>query len=108
MSMTAPGSPSNFIPFTNDNNVSYFVGVDANETNAHMVLSGDRNLAVAGKPVRHGLLNVTPKSVVTWTKNMHKNAGNIAWADGSVQRISSAMAGKVFTSVTGTNRFAMP
>ena len=73
------------VPFSSDNNVSYFVGMDANETNAQMVLSGDRNLGVAGVPVAHGLLEVTPKSVVTWSKAMHNMKGNIALADGSVQ-----------------------
>jgi prepilin-type processing-associated H-X9-DG protein len=82
--------------------------MDANQTNAQMVLSGDRNLAVAGVPVAHGLLEVTAKSVVTWFKPRHNNGGNIGLADGSVQEVNSATVGKLLSSGGATNRVAIP
>jgi competence protein ComGC len=102
------GNPSQFVPFTSDNNVSYFVGLDANLTNLQMVLSGERNLSVDGVPVAQGLLEVTPKSAVTWSKHMHKGAGNIGSADGSVQQVGSANVGKLFSMGASTNRLAIP
>ena len=73
-----------------------------------MVLSGDRNLAVAGVPVPHGLLEVTPKISVTWFKPRHNNGGNFALADGSVQEVNSATLRKLLWSGGATNRLAMP
>ncbi len=103
------GSSSNLVPFTGDRNVSYFVGVDATQTNAQMILTGDRNLAIAGVPVRHGLLDMPPKSAVTWFKPRHNNGGNIALSDGSVQQFSSAAVGNLFKrSGVATNRLAIP
>src|SRR5258707_2957010 len=43
---TVPAGSTNQIPFTNDNNISYFVGVDAVDTSPQMVLTRDRHLAV--------------------------------------------------------------
>src|SRR5207247_4730878 len=45
---TIPAGSVNQVPFTNDNNISYFVGVDAVDTSPQMVLTGDRNLSVHG------------------------------------------------------------
>ena len=41
---------ANAIPFTNDLNVSYFIGVDAQETYPQMLLTGDHNLGGNANP----------------------------------------------------------
>ena len=98
------------IPFTNDNNISYFVGLDVNQTNPPGLLSGDRNLAIGGIPAAHGVLEVRPGSAVSWLKSMHNNVGNIGLMDGSVQQLSSTRLGNLFNSfgVGTTNRLAIP
>ena len=40
-------------------NVSYFVGLDANETKPQLLLAGDRNVT-NGLPVMHGILELRP------------------------------------------------
>jgi prepilin-type processing-associated H-X9-DG protein len=107
---TIPKGSAPVVPFTNDNNVSYFVRLDVNQTNPPVLLSGDRNLAIGGVPAAHGLLEVRPGSSVSWLKSMHNNAGNIAFLDSSVQQFSSTALGNLFksSSVGATNRLGIP
>jgi prepilin-type processing-associated H-X9-DG protein len=103
---TQPGH----IPFTNDNNVSYFVGVDATDTNADaaMFLSGDRNLTNHLGHSRR-LVDFPTNQAAGWTHQLHNNQGNIGLADGSVQQFSTSRlrAALIYTD-HATNRLAMP
>jgi hypothetical protein len=98
---------ANFQMF-NNSNLSYFIGVDATETNADMMLLGDRNIT-NGTPIRNGLLELTTNHPAGWTAEMHVKAGNILMTDGSVQQVSvvSLRAGLANTDGT-TNRLQMP
>jgi prepilin-type N-terminal cleavage/methylation domain-containing protein/prepilin-type processing-associated H-X9-DG protein len=101
-----PNGSANVTPFTNDMNTSYYVGVDAVDTNPNMFLTGDHNMGADG--------NLTPlKGFVTpplgpyspdfkvslgtnfannagagWLDTMHSKQGNVGLADGSVQQFS--------------------
>ncbi|MCX6925163.1 MAG: type II secretion system protein, partial [Verrucomicrobia bacterium] len=77
---------ANFAVGFSDKNVSYFVGTDADETNPQMFISGDRNLAFQGQPIRPGLFVLTTNTTsVAWAKGLHHPCGNVGLADGSVQ-----------------------
>jgi len=93
-------SGANNVLFTNDLNVSYFIGVDAQETNPQMFLTGDHNLGgdanpptvefqqgtVANQSFKVSLgTNWNPASGVSFMDNQHSKQGNIGLADGSVQ-----------------------
>ncbi len=101
-----PQGSANIVPYTNDLNVSYFVGVDAVDTNPQMFLTGDHNLGSDGNltPLT-GF--VTPPQKLTpdfkismgtnfnsattgpgWLDTMHSKQGNVGLADGSVQQFS--------------------
>jgi type II secretory pathway pseudopilin PulG len=69
-------------------NVSYFVGLEANELNPQMLLDGDRNLNVGNEP-KNGILRLVPGQPISWTETMHVNQGNVGLADGSVQQLSN-------------------
>jgi prepilin-type N-terminal cleavage/methylation domain-containing protein/prepilin-type processing-associated H-X9-DG protein len=98
---------TNFTVFC-DSNVSFFFGVDAGETNAMMLLSGDHNIT-NGAPVRNGLLTLTTNMPAGWTSEVHNKVGNVALADGSVQQLSTYNL-QVAVANTGviTNRLQMP
>ena len=99
---------TNFIHFGNSN-VSYFIGLDTDETQPQMFLSGDSNLEVDGKPVGPGLLNLWTNSALGWTADRHVRQGNICLADGSVQQLSSAKLREMLTRTgVATNRLAIP
>jgi len=87
-------------------NISYFINLDAVETQPQSLLSGDDNLTVNAKNVQPGILTLYTNDRLAWTKERHDGGGNILLADGSVQQASSAD----LTSVArfATNRLAIP
>jgi prepilin-type processing-associated H-X9-DG protein len=105
-----PGAPT-LVPFTSDKSVGYFVGVDAMGRGSRTILSGDRNLSLDGFPANPGLLRITTISTVGWfrPRPRHNGGGNIAFADGSVDSLSSSALNSRFRqSGVATNRLAMP
>jgi D-aminopeptidase len=92
-----------------NSNLSYFVGLNADETFPTMILSGDRNLVTNGTDVVPGLVIVTTQTTVGWSAKMHNLAGNFGLADGSVQQGTGAGL-QTYFSRTGTNinRLAVP
>ena len=103
---------ANAIPFTNDLNVSYFIGVDSQETYPQMLLTGDHNLGGNANPPTVAYLaapstgtpfvylgtNFTVNMGPAYLDTMHSKQGNAGLADGSVQgftrsRLQDALRG---------------
>ncbi|HTL16761.1 MAG TPA: type II secretion system protein [Patescibacteria group bacterium] len=91
--------------FTNDLNTSYFIGIDAVETGALMLLSGDHNIGSDGNliPISGFVIppaTYRPSFSVTlgtnfainagpgWLDTMHTKQGNVVMGDGSVQQLN--------------------
>jgi len=79
---------ANFIRLKNQN-VSYFVGLDAKDSLPLMFLSGDRNITGPAAP-ENGILKLVPGGSVSWTAEIHVNQGNLGLADGSVWQYSNS------------------
>lgn len=98
--VAAPGA----VPYTNDLNVSYFIGVDAQQTFPQMVLAGDHNIGGDANPPQTAFCYMNDQTTtagIGWAvwlgtnwltgdgpafmANQHDQEGNIAFADGSVQ-----------------------
>jgi hypothetical protein len=91
-----------------NSNVSYFASFDAQDTSPQVFLSGDRNLALAGKPVGPGTFLLLPNSPLSWTRALH-SYGNICLADGSVQTLNDARLRAAATAQgIATNRLVFP
>jgi prepilin-type processing-associated H-X9-DG protein len=104
-----PGNFSNTIPFTNDNNLSYFVGVDADPSQPAALLSGDKNLMINNAAAIHGLQSIGTNTAVEWLRPRHNGGGNICLADGSVQQVDSkGLRALLLSSGVVTNRLAIP
>lgn len=89
-------------------NVSYFVGIDATNSRPDMLLSGDRNVSLNGKLLA-GLVDLGTNSPVAWTPAIHKNAGNLGLADGSVQQATTRLLKtQLANSGDTTNRVLFP
>jgi prepilin-type processing-associated H-X9-DG protein len=90
-------------------NLSYFVGLDTDETYPSMLLSGDRNLETNGVAVGSGLLVLKQTNGLGFTAKIHNRAGNVGLADGSVQQVSIPYLQQL-VSRSGTNvtRIAVP
>src|SRR5207302_2405662 len=99
---------TNFGVGFSNTNLSYFVGLSANEAYPQMFLSGDRNLT-NGLPIRYGFLDLVTNVPAGWTHELHRGQGNIGLADGSVQQFNAPRLRDAITN-TGdtTNRLAMP
>ena len=70
-----------------NSNLSYFVGLDAEESKPNHLLSGDRN--ITGGTLSNGFLRVLPTNTAAgWTTELHTNYGNIGLSDGSVQQVT--------------------
>jgi len=92
---------ANTVPYTNDFNTSYFVGVDSQDTFPQMFLAGDRNIG-GNALTPTATYTGTPTTDATWalgtnftvnlgpayTDQMHQKQGNVGLADGSVQGFS--------------------
>ena len=114
-------------------NVSYFVGLDADTNQPKMFLSGDDNFQLGRFPVKSGSLKLssgvpiswTPLSKgnpkygievalltntsIAWADERHYNGGNIALADGSVIRLNTSNLQKTLVETgVATNRLAIP
>jgi prepilin-type processing-associated H-X9-DG protein len=79
---------TNFSTGFSSANISYFLNPDAVETYPQMIMLGDDNLLVDGKPVQPGILNLRTGSTIAWTKDRHHGNGNIGMADGSAQQVT--------------------
>lgn len=92
-----------------NHNISYFVGVDAVETNYMMILAGDRNLRAKVPKDSAGFLSLRTNDAVGWTRGMHRGAGDVVLADGSVQQLNdSRLQAQIRAAGLATNRFMLP
>ena len=94
----------------NNSNISYFVDFDVtNETNPQMILDGDDNLTIGGVRVRPGFLNLWTNTTVGWTKERHHGEGNIVFADGSLQQLTTdGLRQALQQTGVATNHLAIP
>ena len=90
-------------------NLSYFVNLEADETRPQLLLAGDRLMEIDGKPGR-GVVQLRADSRVAWLPKTHSvGEGNVGLADGSVQQFTSRrLEMHVHLPDIGTNRLAFP
>jgi prepilin-type N-terminal cleavage/methylation domain-containing protein len=104
------------LPDTNPNNpnISYFVGLDADETKPQTILSGDHNMlqnnaaVTAGSTVKFNVPVNGQNTDAGWDNNVHVKNGNLCLGDGSVQQLSENLMRKQMTAAaqsagTGSN-----
>jgi len=96
------------VPLKGDFNLSYFIGVDAADTNVTMFLLGDRNITNRSGVVG-GLLTLAPGQAAGWSQEMHQGQGYIGFPDGSVRLVSNAgLTEAIAAAGDMTNRLAIP
>jgi hypothetical protein len=94
-----------------NSNLSYFVGLDSDESKPQTILSGDRN--VTGGVVTASVMRFYTNSLAGWDGELHHLAGNIGLGDGSVVLSTSQNLRKqIIFALEATNqaflRLAMP
>lgn len=102
--------------------ISYFVGLDAQETRPQSILSGDRNVtggtggAIGGSPLQEWTdnnANPAAPAAGQFDTSLHNRQGNLALGDGSVQQMNNdtAFRKQIHASMQGgtpQNRFQLP
>jgi prepilin-type processing-associated H-X9-DG protein len=115
---------TNFADDLNNSHLSYFIGVDADESYPQRIIFGDDNFLINGATVPSGLLQLSTNASVAWDSTRHDNisripylriplhhryCGNIGFADGSVGMFYSPDLQQTFIqSGLATNRLAIP
>lgn len=100
--------PARNFELLGNENLSYFVGLDAVDTAPTMLLSGDRNLTNGLSPVRT-VLSLRPDRPAGWTERMHRDEGNIGFVDGSVRTLTTPeLRTALRRTGDSTNRIALP
>lgn len=105
--------------YLNNTTVSYFVGRDVQEPLPQMFLYGDRNMGDSSTATRYGYSPAptvatgnyvalgTNNSSMHWTTKTHNRQGNVLFADGHVEGMSSAKAREAL-KVTGDTTAPTP
>jgi type II secretory pathway pseudopilin PulG len=78
-------SASSFDRLSNQN-LSYFVGLDADPAKPNTILSGDRALST-NHAIISGVVNVQYPKSAHWAPGLHYDAGHLVWTDGSVETV---------------------
>ncbi len=99
-------------PTLNNSNVSYFIGLDADETSPQFLLAGDRHLDGTPPKARNLLLSTTNTSL-TWGPELHGGmmVGNVGLSDGSAHQLAGpGLTRYLLIGVTNafTNRLEFP
>jgi len=90
-----------FAPGNNNDNESYFVGLDASEIQPSTILSGDANWpghTAGGKKTVTDPATVATDTGIDFDVSIHKSAGNIGLGDGSAQQVTGQNLKKQVTA----------
>ena len=71
-------------------NIGFFVVPEADGTVTNLWLAGDRNLATNNVPLKPGWFTMPLNGAVSWTERPQVTYDNLCYADGKVERPSSA------------------
>jgi hypothetical protein len=93
-------------------NISYFVGLNADDSRPQNLLSGDRNI-IGGTKMANGILEITTNQLVGWSLEIHYGVGNVGIADGSVVQLRGSgrlpdLWPELGPKPDATNRLAIP
>ncbi len=80
---------SQWTEFTNNQHLSYHLGVETLAGRPDLVLSGDRNVSLSGVPLENMTVNLGSDSRIAFDRRLHRECGNVLMSDGSVQQSTS-------------------
>lgn len=91
--------------FTGNQNLSYFLGLEASTEQPESVLLGDRNVTVDGAPVVNRAVRIQRQTALAFDGRLHRFEGNVGMGDGSVGQMTSAsLQQQVSSGIGETNR----
>lgn len=96
--------------FTNNDALSYFLGIHAAEDLPQSILAGDRNLQLDDVVLTNQIVTFGTNANVAFDGRIHRFAGNVALGDGSVQQFSLVALRNQFrdAALVTTNTLIIP
>jgi prepilin-type N-terminal cleavage/methylation domain-containing protein/prepilin-type processing-associated H-X9-DG protein len=101
---TVVASGSGQQAYLSNSNLSYFVGVDCDETSPLMLLAGDHGMGMPGTgsapapiPYVNSCVPATTNNCA-WTEKPHDKQGNVLFGDASVQQLTKTAFGKALAN----------
>ena len=89
--------------------ISYFINVDATDTDPQSIVFGDSTLEFHKTAVPPGFFNMASNDPPQWSYLRHNGSGNVALADGSVQVLNNTNLSQALTATgLATNRLFIP
>lgn len=90
--------------------ISYFFSADfSNDEEPDMVVNGDDNLIINGRPAWSGVMEVSSNWPISWTEPRHGFCGNLGFADGRVMmEASNGLQLALQKTGLATNRIVIP
>jgi competence protein ComGC len=89
-------------------NLSYFMSLEASETNPASILAGDRNVCIGGQLATQ-LARIQNPKFAAWGVRIHTNRGNVVLSDGSAHQLDDLGLRTALTnSSVATNHFIFP
>jgi prepilin-type processing-associated H-X9-DG protein len=99
---------TNFAIGFSDQNLSYFLSVDAIPENGTTLLCGDRNLTNQ-RSAGSRFVGLSGGAQIGWTKAVHSKYGNVCFVDGRVEGVANGGRLTIVRIPDGiTNRLAIP
>jgi len=102
-------TPADLIATLEPKNLSYFLNLDAQRERPRALLLGDRDLMAGSSTRASGVLlsgiqkpGFAPETL-RWSGDMHRKSGNIAFADGTVQRVPATALATVLNPADGSS-----
>ena len=97
--------PASSFALLKNENLSYFVGVDAGLGSSSSILAGDRNITNDGLAPAT-ILELGRNHHLRWTEELHRFKGNLLFADGRVEEPRRLVAAN--NQVPATAKFFLP
>jgi prepilin-type processing-associated H-X9-DG protein len=103
--MDTRAAAASFSTLQNEN-ISYFVGVNADFSRPASILAGDRN--ITGASAASTILRADGGNRLQWTAEMHRYKGNMLFADGHVEQWNSTLLADNSSALAGAGAFFLP
>ena len=103
----ARSAATNFTSDFNNQHVSYFVGLQARQSNANLFLAGDRDLTNRLSP-HNGVLPLSTNQSAHCSGKLHPGGGNVALADGSAMWLPDPAMERALAKSMATNWLLFP
>ena len=90
----------------NNNNISYFIGMDAEKSDVYL-LAGDRNIG-CGSITENSIMVINNNKTCFWSNNIHYGKGNLSFGDGGVRKVENSQMIEMLKNIRIPQKLGLP